>query len=44
MLTHQLWYSRNDMGVNPVMTEKLIIAPPFKCNYLVLKFIHFYMY
>lgn len=30
---------KNDMQVNPVMTEKLV-----KSDYLVLKFIYFYVY
>lgn len=33
-----------EMGANPVVTEKLIISPPFQGDYLVLKFICFYMY
>lgn len=37
----RLCTKRNDMGVNPVMTGKLIISAPFKSDYLVLKFIHF---
>lgn len=32
-----------EMGANPVVTEKLIISLPFKGDYLVLKFIRFYM-